>query len=146
MTNGADSESKTDYMAMPLADKKDMSGRIGETSRFIGFGLVALVFTIYGSDNTLSSTIRQDSAFLLNVAGLLGCLAILSDYLQYVCGYFSAKDAISRTKEEHTYDDEAAVYKGREFFFWAKQLFAFVGATIVIIAFAAAAFWPAAAG
>ena len=114
-------------------DKKETSGRIGETSRFIGFGLVALVFTIHGSENTLSSSIASNSELLLNLAGLAGCLTIVCDYLQYVCGYFSVNKALQRKENNFSYDDETFVYRGRVAFFWLKQFFAFSGALTVIL-------------
>jgi hypothetical protein len=115
-----------------FADKKDVSGRIGETSRFIAFGLVALVFAIHSSSNDLSTSIITNNRFLLNLAGLLGCLSIISDYLQYLCGYISVNDALLREDDSYRYDQSKLAYKGRHLFFWTKQFFAFVGAAVVI--------------
>lgn len=113
-------------------DKKEMSGRIGETSRFIGFGIVALVFTIHGSDNAFAQSIVCNSEVLLNIVGLAACLALLSDYLQYVCGYISVNHALTRDENNFDYDTNTIAYRGRSAFFWLKQVFAFGGAIGVI--------------
>lgn len=118
-----------------FSDKKEVSGRIGETSRFISFGLVALVFTIHGSENNLSANIVLHSKFLLNIAGLVGCLSIVSDYLQYLCGYLSVNEALARRSDGYSYNPDSLLYKGRRWFFWAKQILALSGAVIVVILF-----------
>lgn len=115
-----------------FADKKETSGRIGETSRFIAFGIVALVFSIHGSDSALSKTIIQSHERLLNFSGLLGCLAVTMDYLQYVCGYFSVNKALKRHDSRYAYDGNEIFYRGRIFFFWGKQFSSFIAAAIVI--------------
>ncbi|WP_156510652.1 hypothetical protein [Labrenzia sp. OB1] len=123
-----------------FVDKKETSGRIGETSRFIGFGLVALVFTIHGSDNSLSTNIQAHNEYVLNLSGLSGCLTILCDYLQYLCGYFSVNGALRRRESNFSYNSNTLAYKGRIVFFWLKQVFAFSGAMAVIIIFSWAIF------
>ncbi len=115
-----------------FADKKDVSGRIGETSRFIAFGLVALVFTVHAAANDLSASILLHNKTLLNIAGLFGTLSILCDYLQYLCGYFSVNRALSREQSSYSYDDTGIAYKGRSIFFWLKQVFSLLGAVCLI--------------
>lgn len=115
-----------------LLDKKDVSGRIGESSRFIGFGLIALTFTIHGSSNEFPKSIVQSYEFLLNMSGFLGCLTVLFDYLQYICGYFSVNHALKRDSDNFLYDPKSPSYKGRIFFFWAKQASAFLGGAIIV--------------
>lgn len=130
-----DDEKRAEARKARLEDKKDVSGRIGETSRFIAFGLVALTFTIHGSESGISKKILTDYESLINLAGVLGCLSIVSDYLQYMCGYFSNVDALKRKENDYAYDRKNVFYKGRFVFFWAKQVFAFFGALLVIYSF-----------
>ena len=115
-----------------LIDKKDVSGRIGESSRFIGFGLIALTFAIHGSSNEFTKSIVQGYEFFLNMSGFLGCLTILFDYLQYICGYFSVNHALKRDSDDFMYDPKSPSYKGRIFFFWAKQSTAFLGGITIV--------------
>ena len=112
---------------MRFADKAETSGRIGDTTRYIAFGIIALVFTIHSSDSTLALEIVSRGEFLLNLAGLFACLNVIADYLQYVCGYFSVNKALQRRDSGYTYDDASIVYRGRAFFFWAKQALSFSG-------------------
>ena len=125
-----------------FADKKDMSGKIGETSRFIAFGVVALVFTIHGEGSELFSKILTCYGLMLNVAGLFACLSIMSDYLQYFFGYFSVNDAIRRKNDSYRYDNTLMWYKGRSIFFWLKQFLSFLSAILVVFTFAASVVTP----
>lgn len=115
-----------------LSDKREMSGRIGETSRYIAFGLIALVLAVHGSNSPFLVEIREAYPVLLNLCGLAGCFAILADYLQYLCGYFSANHAISRQSEGYTYNRRTFAYQGRQVFFWLKQVLAFVGSLAIV--------------
>ncbi|QFT61824.1 hypothetical protein [Roseivivax sp. THAF30] len=127
-----DTEKAFEQRQQRLGDKRETSGRIGETTRFIAFGIIALVFTIHGSDSAIATGIITRHEALLNAAGLVACLSVLSDYLQYVCGYFSVDHALTRKDNAYTYDSTTWVYRGRSFFFWAKQVLAFLGAAIVV--------------
>ena len=125
-----------------FADKKETSGRIGETSRFIGFGLVALVFTIHGSEKQFAMEIRNSYEFMVNLMGLLGCLTILTDYLQFVCGYFSVSDALKRPERSYSYNRKTTAYQGRVVFFWIKQVFALGGGALAVFVIGVTAFSP----
>ena len=115
-----------------LGDKQVTSGRIGETTRYIAFGIIVLVFTTHGSTSAIATAILTNYEGLLNIAGLAACLSVLSDYLQYVCGYFSVNHALGRKERSYHYDTTRLVYRGRVVFFWAKQALAFIAAAIVI--------------
>ncbi|MEM1149749.1 MAG: hypothetical protein AAGI03_04220 [Pseudomonadota bacterium] len=121
-----------DKMAARLEDKREMSGRIGETSRFVAFGLIALVFAIHDSSNALAGAIVAGDQMLLNVAGLLGCVAIVCDYLQYFCGYRSVNHALQNPDGVYRYDSRHWAYQGRIVFFWLKQMSAFSGAVLIL--------------
>ena len=136
MTN--DDESISEQRRQRLGDKRETSGRIGETTRFIAFGIIALVFTIHGSDSVIATGIIARHEAWLNAAGLAACLSVLSDYLQYVCGYFSVDHALKRHENDYHYDRTTWVYRGRVLFFWAKQGLAFSGAAIIVALMAAA--------
>lgn len=126
------SEEELEVRQQRFGDKRETSGRIGDTTRYIAFGIIALVFTIHGSESLLAIEIRQLGELYLNIAGIAACLSIVSDYLQYVCGYFSVNDALKRREQMYSYDPSSLMYKGRMFFFWAKQALSFVGAAIIV--------------
>lgn len=116
-----------------LADQKDLTGRIGETTRFIGFGLAAVFFAINTSDKTLPDFIVKNYPMWLSFTGGLGVLAILSDYLQYLSGYYSARHSIyDNVDPPYAVDHEHWATKWRKAFFEAKQYFAFGGAVSLI--------------
>ena len=138
MAGAQDDDGISEERQRRLGDKRETSGRIGETTRFIAFGIIALVFTIHGSDSVIAMGIIARHEFWLNAAGLVACLSVLSDYLQYVCGYFSVNHALSRHEADYQYDQRTWVYRGRAGFFWAKQALAFAGAAIIVALMAAA--------
>lgn len=113
---------------------------MSETSRIIAFGVIALLFTIHGGDNDFSKRIVINDAVILNIAGLLAATSVISDYLQYLCGYFSAEASLKNSSGRYLYRRTSVAYKGRTLFFWIKQVFAFVAAILIVLAIASAMF------
>ncbi|MEM1288920.1 MAG: hypothetical protein AAGH60_11260 [Pseudomonadota bacterium] len=113
-------------------DQKEMSGRISETSRYVSFGLMAIVFSIYSSNEGFLHQLLTQQSAIVNAIGLAACLAIVSDYFQYYCGYKSVRKAISNERGGYLYDPASLSYRGRHFFFWMKQLFSLLGALLLL--------------
>ena len=115
-----------------IADKTAVSSRIGETVRFIGFGLVAVFYTI--QTNNEPSQQQPDLNWMYIIVGFFGVITILFDYFQYLSGYFSAKAAAKRSDSNFAYNRKWLSYQLREFFFWAKQVSAAIGSFALVSA------------
>lgn len=115
-----------------LEQKEKVSARISDLCRYIGFGLVAVVYAILTSDSkTVISIYEHYTGLLLGVAAL-GVLTIIVDYLQYLGGYYSVEKALKNEAGNYQYDDESFWYCLRNSAFIFKQFSAFVGALILV--------------
>lgn len=113
-----------------LEEKFKVSSRISDLSRYIGFGLVAVVYTILTSDSQAIANLYGNRTTLLLAAACLGAVAIVLDYVQFLAGYFSVQEALKNEGEGYRYDDQSIAYKARNFAFWAKQVAALLGSLI----------------
>jgi hypothetical protein len=114
------------------AEKDYYSSRISETSRFVGFGLLASYYAL-----TVSPTgAFQANEHLLTGVGFLGAWAVFFDYLQYVTGYLMTRATHRKGGDSGPYsygDGAAAVYFGlKTISFVAKQLAAGLGSVALI--------------
>jgi hypothetical protein len=124
-----------------LEEKKHVSSKISDLSRYIGFGLVAVVYTILTSDSELVISIyRNYTSWLLGVA-VLGIFTIILDYLQFLGGYFNVQNALKNKEGNYSYNNESCSYKLRDIAFKFKQVTAFLGAFILIYVIARSAFF-----
>ena len=115
-----------------LKDEADFnSSRISETSRIVGFGLLASYYALTISPSQLF--VANETLLLL--IGILGAFAVLCDYLQYVSGYAMARTA-RWVGEPYSYKHSPSVFffGVRVICFWAKQAAAISG-SIALIAF-----------
>lgn len=119
-----------------MADKKQLkdeadfySSRISETSRFVGFGLLAIFYAIKVDS---SDSLAADD-FLVTLLGVFGAASVLLDYLQYVFGYLMVRSA-QRNPPDHSYGDGAAgrFFALKSWAFYIKQIAAILGSVIVI--------------
>ncbi|MBY8977635.1 hypothetical protein KHP62_17615 [Rhodobacteraceae bacterium NNCM2] len=115
-----------------LEDKANVSNRISETVRYIGFGLVAVFYTIRNTDNEVFSNLPQDYFYLFISIGFFGALTLVFDYFQYLAGYFSVNDALRREQEKFAYNTATRAYRLRTVFFWAKQIAAGLGSGALV--------------
>lgn len=120
-----------------IKQKTEVTARISETSRFIGFGMVAWVFAQHASSAEFAVEYLSAYGPIVRVAGVLGVSAILFDYLQYISAYLSVQTAIKNEAASHAYDHDGLAMRLQNFFFWAKQSSAVVSALIVVVTFAA---------
>jgi len=115
-----------------LEQKEKMSSRISDLCRYIGFGLVAVVYTILTSESKVVISIYEHyTDWLLGIA-FLGLLTIIFDYLQYLGGYYSVEKALKNEAGNYQYDDESFWYCLRNSAFIFKQSTAFIGALILV--------------
>jgi hypothetical protein len=115
------------------ADLRNVTSRISETTRFVGFGLLAVYYTLKVGEGALATQLSARFPCLLGVVGIAGAAAVLLDYLQYWCGVHSANVALRR--DDFTYDKRSGWYKARERTFLAKQVAAITGALALVLMF-----------
>lgn len=111
-----------------LDEKRNVTGGISDTCRIVGFGLLAVFYTIKVGDEKLG-TIETDHYCLFLAVGLSGFAIILFDYLQYFFGSLAVEAAI---KADNKYDKDSLAYKARVLFFNLKQYAVFVGVGLLI--------------
>ncbi len=116
-----------------LEEKRHVSSKISDLSRYIGFGLVAVVYTILTSDSKSVTKIYENYTFLLLLVAELGAATILIDYLQFVGGYFAVEAALKNEDDSYRYNPKSFWYQLRIITFWIKQVTAFLGALFLII-------------
>ncbi|MER8393727.1 hypothetical protein NKH10_17675 [Mesorhizobium sp. M1340] len=112
-----------------LDEKKSLSTTISELCRYVAFGLLVAFYTINADDSDFSTKLRTYGV-LVFLIGFCGALAVLCDYLQYVCGLATVNRALSTKFYE--YDDQSGPYWGRQTAFEAKQGFIGVGALSLV--------------
>jgi hypothetical protein len=117
-----------------IQDDKDFtSARISESVRYIGFGLAAITMALLTSDASFPKRLISHFEGFVLFASALGCLAIVLDYLQYVCGYLASEDAGRNREGDYGYLTQSPSYKARRLLFVSKQIVAIVGAGIFIV-------------
>ncbi len=115
-----------------LEEKKILTSRISETSRFVSFGLLALYYGLQTADDHFSQNIRLTAGDLIEIMAICALLSLISDYLQYFFGSWSVKHALNSASQ--LYDQTRMDYKLREFFYSAKQVLTFAGVIALLIA------------
>ena len=116
--------------------EKEISSRISETTRFIGFGIIAWVFAVNTSSSNFATTYLAEFGFFVGVAGILAVLGVLSDYFQYIFAYRSVDRAMQRDEHAFDFDYASFAYNAQGFFWSAKQYLIGVAGAITAISFA----------
>lgn len=122
--------SAAEQRAKVLEEKRHVSSRISDLSRYIGFALVAVVYAILTSDSAVISKLYGSRTTILLVAAAFGAVTVVLDYLQFLAGYFSVQAALRNETGAYKYNDKSISYQARSIAFWAKQAFAVVGSLI----------------
>ncbi len=120
-----------------INQKKDVTARISETSRFVGFGMVAWVFAQHVSSAEFSIQYLAKFGEIVRIAGVLGVLAILLDYVQYIAAYASIEAAIKNKDDGYAYNHGSFAIRVQKSAFWLKQISAVGSALIVVVTFVA---------
>ena len=115
-----------------LEEKKTLTARISESVRFIAFGFLAIFYTVYTDDKGFGALLKEQpcSKAALFVVGICGAVTILFDYLQYVAGASSVKQALA--SDDKYFDKSTFAYRARAFCYNAKQVLIFVGCAALI--------------
>lgn len=59
-----------------IDQKSEVTGRISDTCRIIGFGLLIFYFTVHFNDSAAAVRLRQENSWSLFAIGVLGVLTI----------------------------------------------------------------------
>ena len=109
-----------------------VTGRVSETTRYIGFGLLAVAYAMISGSDEFFVGMRTDWPGLIKAMALCGALAIVFDYLHYVLGYVTTDYALDRKDERNSYDEKSISYRLEHVCFWAKQVAALAGCVVLI--------------
>jgi hypothetical protein len=123
---------KAEQQKEVLDEKKFVTGRISETTRYLAFGLVASFYAIVSSSDAFPRALAATYGPILRVMALAALLALVFDYLQYLFGRAAAEYALKRTDKPFTYNKKWRSAKAKKFCFWAKQLLVMAGCVILI--------------
>lgn len=113
-----------------LEEKRHVSSKISDLSRYVGFGLVAVVYAILTSDSEIVIQLYEHYTTALLTAAAFGVLTVILDYLQFLGGYLSVEQALQNEEGSFRYDNKSFWYKLRVTAFWMKQATAFFGALL----------------
>ncbi|MER9266610.1 hypothetical protein NKI63_18880 [Mesorhizobium sp. M0410] len=113
-----------------LDDQRGVTARISDACRLVGFGLLAVFYAIKTGDGAFATSVKADHRCLLMAMGAIGLLSIIMDYLQYMFGWVSIKDA--KKSNDQLYDDDKFAHKARAFLFEAKQYVVLAGSMVLV--------------
>lgn len=116
-----------------LDEKRTVTDRISETTRYIGFGLLAIFYGIVTSNEAFPRALQSQYPLVLKFIALCGFLAIVLDYLQYVFGRRATQNALSRTDAPFHYNRTWFSYRARTWCFLVKQAAALLGSIAFIL-------------
>lgn len=105
-----------------LEERKTLTGKISDSVRFLGFGLLASFYAIYTDRQKFGELLSEPGfpRYAILVVGFCGALSILLDYLQYVAGASSVGHAMAR--DDQAYDPSHYAYRARSVLYVAKQV------------------------
>ena len=112
-------------------DKDFTSQKIGDLARNIGYGVLAICFTLLTSNAQFSEYLTKRNGVELRVAAILAIASVLFDYLQYLAGYIDSARVMNSAS--YKYSKISPFYIARKIFYWAKQLFAVLAALVLLI-------------
>jgi len=112
--------------------RKEVSSRVSETTRYIGFGLLATFYAMISGDDAFFVEARTHWPLLLRLIALTGSIAVLLDYLHYVFAYWSTERALERTDAPNEYGTGWFSYRGENACFWGKQAAAIIGCVLLV--------------
>jgi hypothetical protein len=122
----------TDRHKEVLEEKRLVTGRISETTRYIGFGLLAAFYGIVSSSDPFPKGLMSSQPVALKLMASSGFLAVFLDYLQYVSGRIAVQAALDRPDKPFQYNKRWLSYRVRRVCFVAKQGAALAGSVAFI--------------
>lgn len=114
-----------------LSELAFISDRISTQVRTVSLSIIALAWLFLGGAGATPPLAQNADKNLLLVSGALCLLALLSDYFQYVAGYFDSKRVLDEGDEtgtdEFKFNYHSTAYRLRGIFFFTKQVLVISG-------------------
>ena len=95
-------------------------------------GIAAVCYAIFTSISDFSTEVLSTYKNALVKSASLAVLSIFFDYLQFLCGYISVREALNNKDGDYSYKLRSPFYKSRFFFFYAKQVAVFLSVLILL--------------
>jgi len=117
-----------------VAERDFSSARISDTCRFIAFGILAATFSLLIADpKTEAHALLAANRNMFLLSAELSALALIFDYLHYVCANSAANAAL---KTNFLYDITSLSYRLGGKLYYAKQIMVIVSALIFVVVIA----------
>lgn len=113
------------------AKQTEMSSRASEICRAIVFGLLAVSYGIYSSDNSFANSIISTHGRLLRYMILFAATGVICDFAQYSFGYRAATAAFRNVSDGYNYNTKSFSYRIWELAYILKVAAVVVVCTIV---------------
>ncbi|MDM8010067.1 MAG: hypothetical protein QUV08_03795 [Parasphingorhabdus sp.] len=115
-------------------EQDSYSSKVSETSRYIGYGLVAAAFSLLSRATEFSKGMEPFADNLLIWSAICGCVAVSLDYLQMLMGWLAASQAASNKPDYEPTKLGRTFVKILNVAFYSKQAVAVVGVIFLLIA------------
>jgi hypothetical protein len=115
-----------------IEEKRFVTNQISETTRYLGFGLLAIFYGIISSAEPYALQLKSNYPLPLQLMALAAILALVFDYLQYLFGRAAVQKALKREDKPFTYNRKWPSMRGRQTCFWAKQAMVLLGCFIFL--------------
>lgn len=126
-------------------DNQDyFSSKISELARYIGFGLVAVCFSLLSSDAVFAKMLVAKTDNTLVWAGVSGVAAVLADYLHLLFGWWANSQAANNAKGKFKLARSGLVFRFLQdnVFFYLKQAFPLLGVALLLVSVSSVIDWP----
>ncbi|HEX8263350.1 MAG TPA: hypothetical protein VF547_10800 [Allosphingosinicella sp.] len=115
------------------------SEKLSEVTRYVGFGLVAFAFSLLSDEMAFAKKLSDAAVSLVAIAGLCGCLVVLSDFLHLMLGWKSNELAAGNKQGDYAMPPAGKRLRAAQtMFFYLKQGLAAAGSLLLIGALASA--------
>jgi|TARA_R110002049_G_scaffold44111_1_gene129282 hypothetical protein len=115
-------------------EQDSYSSKVSETSRYIGYGLVAAAFSLLSRATEFSKGMEPFADNLLIWSAICGCVAVSLDYLQMLMGWLAASQAANNKPDYEPTKLGGIFVKILNVAFYGKQAVAVVGVIFLLIA------------
>mgnify|MGYP003642675710 FL=1 len=115
-------------------EQDSYSSKVSETSRYIGYGLVAAAFSLLSRATEFSKGMEPFADNLLIWSAICGCVAVSLDYLQMLMGWLAASQAANNKPDYEPTKLGGTFVRILNAAFYSKQAVAVVGVIFLLIA------------
>jgi hypothetical protein len=113
-------------------DLDSNSKRIGETVRYVCFGIIGVTFLIFTSKDLSTFFQTQNNKVALIIPSSLCIVSLLFDYFQAFIGFLDNSINLNKLKINQTINEKSYLRLLRYLFFYLKQVFVIIGSLLFI--------------